>query len=106
MSPNDAGGMANSVDPDQTAPCLIWVCTVCPGISVRKLRIIMVFASEDKKALKRAVNSWFTCKDTNFRGHIKQGSTKGLNKHFTPSVVLMLFMLKFFKFDKMFIFFL
>ena len=23
------GGMANSVNPDQTAPCLIWVCTVC-----------------------------------------------------------------------------
>ena len=41
MSPNDADGMANSVDPDQTAP-LIWVCTVCPGISVRKLRIITV----------------------------------------------------------------
>ena len=42
MSPNDADGMANSVDPDQTAPSLIWVCTVCPGISVRKLRIITV----------------------------------------------------------------
>ena len=30
MSPNDADGMANSVDPDQTAPLssLIWVCTV------------------------------------------------------------------------------
>ena len=36
----DADGIANSVDPDQTA--LIWVCTVCPGLSVRKLRIIMV----------------------------------------------------------------
>ena len=35
MSPNDADGMANSVD-------LIRVCTVCPGISVRKLRIITV----------------------------------------------------------------
>ena len=47
MSPNDADGMANSVDPDQTAPLgvgsLIWVCTVCPGISVRKLGIITVF---------------------------------------------------------------
>ena len=32
--------MANSVDPDQT---LIWVCTVSPGVSVRKFRIIMVF---------------------------------------------------------------
>ena len=40
MCPNDADGMANSVAPDQTAP--IWVCTVCPGISVRKLRIITV----------------------------------------------------------------
>ena len=44
MSPNDADGMANSVDPDQTAPLssLIWVCTVCPGLSVQKLRIITV----------------------------------------------------------------
>ena len=40
---NDAGGMANCVDPDQTAQSsLIWVCTVCSGISVRKLRIITV----------------------------------------------------------------
>ena len=40
-SPNDADGMANSVDPDQTAT-LIWVCTVCPDLSVRKLRNITV----------------------------------------------------------------
>ena len=33
MSENEADGMANSVDPDQTAPL---------GISVRKLRIITV----------------------------------------------------------------
>ena len=39
ISRNDADGIANSVDPDQTA---LWVCTVCPGISVRKLRIITV----------------------------------------------------------------
>ena len=37
MRPNDADGMANSVDPDQTAP-LILVYTVCPDMSVRKLR--------------------------------------------------------------------
>ena len=35
MSLNGADGMANRVDPDQTAP-------VCPGISVRNLRIITV----------------------------------------------------------------
>ena len=46
MSPNDADGMANSVDPDQTAPSsLIRVYTVCPGISVWKLRIITVVPS-------------------------------------------------------------
>ena len=39
MSPNDADGMADSVD---LRSSLIWVCTVCPGISVRKLRIITV----------------------------------------------------------------
>ena len=40
MSPNDADGMANSVDPERSS--LIWVCTVCLGISVRKLRIVTV----------------------------------------------------------------
>ena len=38
MSPNDADGMANSEDPEQTAP----LGDICPGISVRKLRIITV----------------------------------------------------------------
>ena len=42
--PKDAEGIANSVDPDQTVRSgLIWVCTVCPGLSVRKVRIIMVY---------------------------------------------------------------
>ena len=42
MHPKDAEGIVNSVDPDHTASrsSLIWVCTVCPGLSVRKLRII------------------------------------------------------------------
>ena len=39
MSPKDADGMANNVDPDQTAPRGIY--TVCPGPSVRKLRRII-----------------------------------------------------------------
>ena len=42
---NDANGIANSEDPDPTAQegsSLIWVCTVCPDLSVRKLRVIMV----------------------------------------------------------------
>ena len=34
--------MANSVDPDQARSSLIWVYTVCPGLPVQKLRIIMV----------------------------------------------------------------
>ena len=44
MHPKDAGGIANSVDPDQTAPrsSLIWVFTVCPDLSVQKLRKITV----------------------------------------------------------------
>ena len=44
MSPNNADGMANSVDPDQTAPKeqSDLGCTVCPGLSVRKFRIITV----------------------------------------------------------------
>ena len=37
----DADGMANSVDPDQTAP-LVWVYTVCLDLPVHKLRIITV----------------------------------------------------------------
>ena len=45
MHAKDAEGIANSVDPDQTAPVggsLIWVCTVCPDLSIRKVRIITV----------------------------------------------------------------
>ena len=54
MSLKDADGMANSVDPDQTAPqsdlglhcssrsSLIWVNTVCPDLYAWKLRIITV----------------------------------------------------------------
>ena len=42
MLPKDADGMANSVDPYQTAPSLIWIYIVYSGISVRKLRIITV----------------------------------------------------------------
>ena len=46
MGPKDVEGMANSVDPDQTAlfsrSSLIWIHTVCPDLSVRKLRIIAV----------------------------------------------------------------
>ena len=46
MGPKDAEGMAKSVDPDQTAPLgdsssrssLIWVYTVCPDMSFRKLK--------------------------------------------------------------------
>ena len=41
---NDANGITNSKDPDETAPLssLIWVCIVCPDLSVRKLRVITV----------------------------------------------------------------
>ena len=45
MGLKDADKIANSVDPDQTAPLissLIWVYTVCPEFSVRKLGIITV----------------------------------------------------------------
>ena len=43
MSPKDADGMENNVDPDQTAQeSLIWVYTVCPDLTVWKFRIIMV----------------------------------------------------------------
>ena len=42
MSPNNTDGIANSVDPDQTAPQSDLGLHCCPGISVRKLRIITV----------------------------------------------------------------
>ena len=56
MGPNDADEMANSVDPDHTAPSLIWVCTVCPGISVRKLRIITVIERHKPVILAKRFN--------------------------------------------------
>ena len=36
----NANGIANSEDPDQSRSSLIWVCSVCPDLSVRKFRII------------------------------------------------------------------
>ena len=43
MSPKDADRMANSVDPDQTDPlCADLVYTVCPDLSVWKLRTVTV----------------------------------------------------------------
>ena len=46
MSPKDADGMANSVDPDQTAPggLEVWSGStlVYPGLSVRKPKAIRV----------------------------------------------------------------
>ena len=45
MSLKDADGMANSVDPDQTAPTrssLIWIYTICSDLSVTILRIFTV----------------------------------------------------------------
>ena len=42
MHTKDAEGIANSVDSDQTRSSLIWVCIVCPDLSVWKLRNIMV----------------------------------------------------------------
>ena len=49
----DANGIANSEDPDQTAP-LIWVCTVCPYPSVRKLKI----CSQHNIAFGLFVHQW------------------------------------------------
>ena len=43
----DVNGIANSEDPVK-----IWVCTVCPELSVRKLRIIKVFCFSVNQCLK------------------------------------------------------
>ena len=43
MCPKDVDKIANSVDPDQRSS-LIWVCTVCPLQSVRKLRNSTVYS--------------------------------------------------------------
>ena len=45
MGPKDADGKANSEDPDQPArSSLIWVFTICPDLSVQKVRKITVLA--------------------------------------------------------------
>ena len=59
MHPKDAVGMANNVDPESRSS-LIWVCTVWPGLSVRKLRNITVivichFPSYDPRLISRIV---------------------------------------------------
>ena len=62
MGPNDADGMANSVDPDQTAP-LIWV---CPGLSVRNLRIITVIVFIDIAILFERNIDWCYASDGSY----------------------------------------
>ena len=52
MGPKDADGMANSVDPDQTAP-LFWVYAVSPYLSVQKLRIFTVPYKMDRSDLTK-----------------------------------------------------
>ena len=71
MHPKDAEGIANSVDPDQTAPRsrLIWVCTVCPDMSIRKLRKITVKLS-DTMINKELCSIWLrvsTCQFTAYQ---------------------------------------
>ena len=62
MCPKDAEWIANSVDPDQTAPlgavCLIWVYTVCPGLSIWKLRIITVALPNRMAQITWLANRW------------------------------------------------
>ena len=67
MSPNDADGMANSEDSDQTAP--IWVCTVCPGLAVRKLRIITVHEYVWHVQRKRTTHE--NCEETGSNSEMK-----------------------------------
>ena len=49
MHPKDADRIGNSVDTYQAAPLeaiLIWVYIVCPDLSARKCRIIMVLTKQ------------------------------------------------------------
>ena len=41
LRPKDPDGTVNSVDPNQTA--LLWVCTVCTGLSVQILFTVYAF---------------------------------------------------------------
>ena len=62
MSPIDAERIANSVDPDQRSS-LIWVCTVCPDLSVRKrTKITEVLENAWKGMINRIheLQSWHT----------------------------------------------
>ena len=51
--------MTNSVDPDQRSS-LIWVCTVCYGISVRKLRIITVNLKDFIRVIRGVHSNTYT----------------------------------------------
>ena len=51
-------GIANSVDPDQTAPrsSLFWFCTVCSDLSVQILRTFMVHCLLTEISIQNTVN--------------------------------------------------
>ena len=88
MSPNDADGMANSVDLDQTAPrsSLIWVCTVCPSISVRKLRIITVnnYGNCEASLFNKI---FFVFRDRVIRSSKKENSDNGKTRGFPVTCI-------------------
>ena len=68
MGPKDADGMANSVDPDQT---LVWVYTICPDLSVLKLRFITVLNKiyQDLMTLNK-IEDWPTINSISMRPSI------------------------------------
>ena len=58
MHPKDADRMTNGADPDQT---LIWVCTVCPDLSVRKIKNITVCFVETGSSSSKDHETFIVC---------------------------------------------
>ena len=82
MRPNDADGIANSVDPGQTA--LIWVYTVCSDLSVRKFRNIKVIIISELPFSKTQIPQY---------AHSKQGSKSCFTGHVSLKESLKVFAL-------------
>ena len=66
MRPKDADGIANSVDPDQTAPrsslirsSLIWVCTVCPRGEYRLAKPYRDILRNGDSVLRYVLNTYW-----------------------------------------------
>ena len=90
MHPKDAEGIEKQCWPWSDCSCLIWVCTVCQYLSVRKLRKITVFSIpkifiNSLRVLRNSKNGpFYSPLDLFHKMKTNQRTSGPVNTHLTP----------------------